>query len=210
MESDYGKGSMMDEQTLKLHYIDKAHAAWLDLRKAWNRTILWCVLMSFLVLGLASGVTAADGKLSLVGMELRFPSWLVPFSCGWVLTLLYAQFWGLVVHDVKIQETIERLYSEVGFSDPTLEAAHLSVLAIPDLLGTLASEQNLRLGFATGPIGVLVAGAVTLLPLIALGVLCYALLSSVGLTWWLIASLALMTALMTVYAVAGIRTAAAR
>jgi hypothetical protein len=203
----HGKTNMTDEQALKLHYIDKAHVAWLEVGKTWNRTVIWCVLLSFLSLGFAFGIVRADEKFSLLGMELRFPPPLLPLACGCILTLLYARFWGLLSHRQKIENAIMRLYREAGFSDPTLEDTELSVLTVPDLPGTLASGQNLRLGWAAKPIGVLVVFAVVSLPLVAAAALGYAPFCSVGISWWIIVPLALMEILMVLYAVAGFRTA---
>jgi len=195
----------MDRDTLKLDYLSKLHSTLLETGRAVNRDMIWCMLLSFVIIILSSGLAVVDSKITLLGLNLGVPTWFIPFCTGWLLTFIFVRMLGLTFHDDRILKTILRLYRELGYDDTSLKATELSPLEHPNIMSLIGSKENLPIGRASNLLAVLFVAAIFLFPFIAQVFLACRMFITLGPNWWLILAFLLMLSLMLFYLSAFIR-----
>src|SRR5438067_13109388 len=71
------KTVIQNDKIVILHYIDKNHNMVIEAGKAMNGVMVLLTIATFIVIALASGIVSADQKISIIGINLTIPPWLL-------------------------------------------------------------------------------------------------------------------------------------
>ena len=181
---------MSSENELVLHYIDKVHVSLLETGKGVNRYAMYVVTMSLLLVALGTGLLDAGKTISISGLSINFPSWVISYVGAWILIFFYGSFLGLITHEQLLHSLVLRLYRSIGFSDKSMEGEWVNPLEYPGVL-TISYGYSI-LGKAHSPILILYLVVLIFFPLVAEGYVAYKLLVSQDYSMLLIFSFCLI------------------
>ncbi len=167
---------MSSEKELALHYIDKVHMSLLETGKAINRYAMYVVTTSLLLMALGTGLLDVGKTISISGLSISIPSWVISYVGAWILIFFYGSFLGLINHENWLYKVVIRLYRSIGFSDESMESHSENTLEYPGVLTISASKRSL--GKAHSPFIILYAGVLILFPMVAEVYVAYKLLVS--------------------------------
>src|SRR5215510_928056 len=192
------------ERQLILHYIDKTHQTYLEIWRSFNRTAIFQILLSLLVIALSTGLISVTQEISITGHKLESSYWLVLFVSLWILGCCFAYLIALTIHGEYLEAIIFRLYKKIGFEDETLNRK-LHPLAPPDIFNLMTLHFDSKV-FEV--IMLLLLAAVTLLIPIAAEIMAgYRLIVILGVKWWLIGTYIVLLFLHVWFLIVGFKNA---
>ena len=134
-----------NDKIVVLHYIDKNHNMVIEAGKTINGVMVLLSLTTFIVIALASGIASADQKISIIGINLTVPPWLLLTGGSGIvggllifLCCLDKYQWCLSVH-------IRNLYKSISFKDETLESSGFDAAycsSIPVIIGLMHKDTH--------------------------------------------------------------------
>jgi hypothetical protein len=172
---------------VRLNYLDKQFAAYQKVES--NASRLWRlqIILSVLVIALATGLVSADENLELTGIKLKLPLWTL--LGGGAVGVGVAAALGAVqaTHAGRLEESLYAGYVDLGFPAPKENAeggvglaSSFSDVAVN--LWQTTAETPLTLGYWVGTLSILL-----LLPCVAQIAALLKLASDFGWSWhvWL-------------------------
>ena len=134
-----------NDKIVILHYIDKNHNMVIEAGKAINGVMVFLTLATFIVIALASGIVSADQKISIIGINLAIPPWLLLVGGTGIVGGLLIYLCCLDKYQWCLSVHIRKLYKSINFKDETLEgsgfdAAYCS--SIPVVIGLMHKDAH--------------------------------------------------------------------
>jgi hypothetical protein len=131
------------ENDLQLHYINKIHDALKENGQAINRTGLLLFLFSIGIIALSFGLASTDQAISVVGLKLIFPFWIILGGGALIIEALFIFFCSLNLHRTSLRRILKSLYESAGYKEDTFNSeADVDVILNPDFI-TLIGEPSM-------------------------------------------------------------------
>lgn len=197
---------MKPKRTVTLHYIDKLHTLQIESGKIINLYCALCLALCFLTAFISSGFATADPKLTVIGLNISFPSWVLPLLGTWLILIMYSQLVSIVCHESRLRRTILDLYKEIEFEHESMKTREVNLLEYPNVLTLMTSQENLRLGRLQALLTLAAFIIVLVVPLVTQIYAAYSMLVGYGESWWIVTSSVIIIVCMLMYMVAFFRS----
>lgn len=197
---------MKSDKAVTLHYIDKLHVLQIESGKKINLYCALCLAVCFFTFFISSGFATADPKLTIIGLNISFPSWVLPLIGTWLILIMYSQLISIVCHESRLRRTILDLYKEIEFEHESMQTRQVNLLEYPNVLTLMTSRENLRLGRMQTAITLTALIIVLIIPLFTQVYASYRMLAGYGGSSWIAVSSVIVIVCMLVYMAAFFRS----
>ena|SRR2546423_2147340 len=182
-----------NETDFEIDYVSKCAEALSSTTQSMTSSALLLIILSFMMVAVASGLVSVDQELSVAGLKLVAPSWLILVGGGWSIAGIYSHFVGLKIREAGFIDTIHRLYKRIGYSDESFTDtskigpfAPANVIEIPLLNWENETSFFGKLLYVINSALILVL--MFLLPIAVQIFIAYKLISLFGWRWWVLIS----------------------
>ena len=123
----------IQERELTLHYIERIHETMLATGTSINRAYLLQCVCSAITILLSFGIAKSDNQLSLAGLEIHVPVWMIVLGFSVIVAALFSYLVGLSNHLRRLRRIIVKLYFDIGYPNPYSNKAIAHPLEYPDI-----------------------------------------------------------------------------
>ena len=198
--------------SVKQNYLDKIHSNVVEIGRRINVLIVFVVVISILVAGLAAGGLAVDEQFDLLGAKIKVPR-IAPLLIATVaLSLVLIHLLALTRYEEDLRDIVLRLYAEMGFSDSSMADRESNPLEYPNIVTTAFSARAMRMSVLGRILGIisrlLIFVLIYMLPVVAQAYAAYIGFRNAGvLPGLVLLACAVLTLLYVVVDIQGMATA---
>jgi hypothetical protein len=145
----------MEPTPVALDYLGRIHTSLLEAGRAGNRILLLNLAISLMLLGLTVGGVSAGDTIDTGILQLRISRSVLLLGLQYLSALTFAHAWALAMGQYRLSELVRSLYTELGFSHPSLDKSAESPYNIPGLMEAVAPS------FISGTRSGRIAGVIT-------------------------------------------------
>jgi hypothetical protein len=127
---------------LSVSYAEKIHTSLREHSRGINRWAIVEMLLSLSLILLAIGIVSADQAVSILGIKLTVPSWLLLTSGGAVVGMLLVYILKMTQYETLMQGHLDRLYGNLGFRDSSLREELPYGLQYPSVVNVFSTRRR--------------------------------------------------------------------